>query len=404
MKTYSELSIDLTKRLDKSEKKENGIYFTPPKTVSKALSLLTPYMRSIKDVLEPSCGSCEFVRHLVEAIPDVCITAVEYNKIIYEAIKSQEWGNVEIHNSDYLAFQGAKKYDLIIGNPPYYVMKKGEVAPVYYDYFEGRPNIFILFIAKALQELKADGILAFVLPKNFLNCLYYNKMRKFIYDRFQIMGIHECDDSYIETQQETILLILRNASSSPAANDDYCLIRKDSIVFGAPSNIEIIKGLYHSSTTLKEMGFEVKVGNIVWNQCKDILTDDSTKTLLIYSSDIKNGRLELQEFSNEAKKHYICKEGELGPRLLLNRGYGVGKYKFEYYLLDIEDAYLLENHVIYIRPIDPAESKTELLEKYHSIIRSFQEPKTQEFIEIYFGNNAINTTELCELLPIYLLN
>jgi hypothetical protein len=114
--------------------------------------------------------------------------------------------------------------------------------------------------------------------------------------------------------------------------------------------------------------------------------------------------LELQEFSNEAKKHYICKEGELGPRLLLNRGYGVGKYKFEYYLLDIKDAYLLENHVIYIRPIDPAESKTELLEKYHSIIRSFQEPKTQEFIEIYFGNNAINTTELCELLPIYLLN
>ena len=24
-----------------------------------------------------------------------------------------------------------------------------------------------------------------------------------------------------------------------------------------------------------------------------------------------------------------------------------------------------------------------------------------EFIKIYFGNNAINTTELCKILPIY---
>ena len=28
--------------------------------------------------------------------------------------------------------------------------------------------------------------------------------------------------------------------------------------------------------------------------------------------------------------------------------------------------------------------------------------KTEDFIKLYFGNNAINTNELCEMLPIYI--
>ena len=38
---------------------------------------------------------------------------------------------------------------------------------------------------------------------------------------------------------------------------------------------------------------------------------------------------------------------------------------------------------------------------YEKIIMSFEKKQTKEFIKLYFGNNAINTTELCEILPIY---
>ena len=34
------------------------------------------------------------------------------------------------------------KFDLIIGNPPYFVMKKTDVDESYHNYFDGRPNIF----------------------------------------------------------------------------------------------------------------------------------------------------------------------------------------------------------------------------------------------------------------------
>ena len=43
----------------------------------------------------------------------------------------------------------------------------------------------------------------------------------------------------------------------------------------------------------------------------------------------------------------------------------------------------------------------ELIKKYDKIINSFQNIKTSKFIDIYFGNNAINSNELLNILPIY---
>ena len=38
---------------------------------------------------------------------------------------------------------------------------------------------------------------------------------------------------------------------------------------------------------------------------------------------------------------------------------------------------------------------------YEKVIKSLKDERTQEFIKLYFGNNAINTTELNYILPIY---
>lgn len=71
---------------------------------------------------------------------------------------------MNIKNDDYLGYDTGMKYQWIISNPPYYVMKKKYVDKRYFKYFEGRPNIFI---AKSLKLLDDNGILSFVLPKNF---------------------------------------------------------------------------------------------------------------------------------------------------------------------------------------------------------------------------------------------
>ena len=156
---------------------------------------------------------------------------------------------------------------------------------------------------------------------------------------------------------------------------------------------------------MADIGFKVNVGTVVWNQCKDILTDDKSKTRLIYSGDIKNNKLIYKKYTDDKKKNHILKSGIKEPLLIINRGYGVGNYNFEYCLISSDyyddcEEYLIENHLICIRYCTSI-NKESLIEKYENIINSLNDNRTREFIKIYFGNNAINTTELNYILPIY---
>lgn len=399
MTEYNKVSLDLTKALSKIDKKKDGIFFTPPETISKNIELLKPYFKNINSILEPSCGSCEFINMIRKFYPTVEITGIEKNKQIFEAIKDTP--NIMLMNDDFLKATIDKQYDLIIGNPPYFVIKKNDVEKQYYPYFEGRPNIFILFIIKALSLLNKDGILSFVLPKNFLNCLYYSKTRKFIFENFTILDIVECNDSYIDTQQETIVIILQNKMDVSGSNNQYTLDMNDYFIFGEKEDIKKLQDLYKSSTTLKKLEFQVSVGTVIWNQCKSILTDDDSKTRLIYSSDINKGKLDFKTYKNSDKKNFIHAKGLSDPVLVINRGYGTGNYKFEHCLIEGNFEYLIENHLICIR-YSKEKKKEDVIAGFHSIIKSLNDDRTKQFIELYFRNNAINTTELNNVLPIYL--
>jgi type I restriction-modification system DNA methylase subunit len=407
---YSSLSKDLTRNLSSTIKKENGIYFTPPSCVNSNIDLLKPYMDEIKHILEPSCGSGEFITSLKSSFSgQVSITGIEYNETIYNSILQLDADNVKIIKQDYLKFAPSTKYDLIIGNPPFYVMKKDIVDKIYYPYFDGRPNIFILFIMKSLELLNNNGILSFILPKNFLNCLYYDKTRNYISKNCQILNIVERDDKFIDTQQETIILIVRKLHvKTDIDNKKYILSIHSYTIFVVEDNMNMNKivKLYENSKTLYELGFTVSVGNIVWNQCKHILTDDATKTRLIYCSDIVDNKLSIKAYKNDDKKNYIDKPGINRPIIVINRGYGVGEYKFNYCLINDCGSYLVENHLIcieYNKVISEAKDITnlELIKMYEKILKSLNDERTQEFIKLYFGNNAINTTELNYILPIY---
>lgn len=394
---FTELSRKLTKQLSKEEKKEYGIFLTPLTTIQKNIEFLSPYIKDGISVLEPSCGSGHFIFSLLESY-DLNITGVEFNKKIFDSISKYETDKVRLYHCDFIKFGKLDTYDLIIGNPPYFVMKKTDVPSIYHKYFDGRPNIFIIFIIKSLHLLKKDGILSLVLPKSFLNCLYYNKTRKYIIENYKILTIIECADEYLDTKQETIILVVQN-KKDVCGNAGYVLNYEGNYILGNLTIIDKLRDLYAGSTTLSQMGCRVFVGTVVWNQNKAILTNDATKTRLIYSSDIKDNELVLQKYANKEKKNYIDKAGCNEPVLVINRGYGVGNYKFEYCLIEGGFEYLIENHLICVKCDLGNEGAVAM---YERIISSLENPKTIEFIKLYFGNNAINTTELAHIVPFFI--
>ena len=138
--SFSNTSKILTKRISSADKKGNGIYFTPPNIITKHLEILKPYLHDIKNILEPSCGSCEYIRALQN--DNHTITGVELNDTVFDEISTTEYINTTLIHANFLEWEPPKNFDLIIGNPPYYVMKKDEMPHVYSPYYTGRPNIF----------------------------------------------------------------------------------------------------------------------------------------------------------------------------------------------------------------------------------------------------------------------
>lgn len=406
-KVKMSLSELLSKKIDKLTKKKQGIYFTPPNIVIQNIEILAPFLSNIKRILEPSCGSGEFIQSINQYCSHVEIVGIERNNEIFDTISSllpsfiKPENHMKLYHDDYLNNKPELLFDLIIGNPPYFVMKKSDVSNEYYPYFDGRPNIFILFLIKSLNLLENNGILSFILPKNFLNCLYYNKIREYIISRYTIITITVCHGEFMETKQETIIFIIQNKNDDAKLNNSYFIVINGYTIFGTSENIQKIVELYQHSTSLSSLNCVVNVGNVVWNQVKPLLTDDSTKTRLIYSSDITSGTFQPKVYSCDEKKNYIVKEGNRDPVLLINRGYGVGNYKFEYCLFDEDIDYLVENHLICIKP-NKELHRDEIILLYNQIIQSLTNEKTEQFIQLYFGNNAINTTELREILPIYI--
>jgi len=378
---FNQLSIDITNRLSKNVKKSEGIFFTPKNIIKKIINFVLTLKPDIEIILEPSCGSGQFVDYLHE-LGKKNVTAIEKNKTICESVN-----HFDIICDDFLNYQFSTQFDLIVGNPPYFTVPKNEIDKQYYRYFKGRPNIYILFIIKSFELLKENGVLAFVLPSNFLNCIYYNDLRKHL-KNYKI-NVFFSNEKFLETAQETCIFILQKTKEKKKS--EFFIEFGSIVLFQTIENIKQIKKLKENSSTLSSLGCSLNIGTVVWNECKKILTDDSSKTLLIYSSDFKKNILDISCYK-DCKKNYINKQGSSDTVLLVNRGYGTGKYILRYCLVE-HNNYLVENHCIVIH----AEKDT-----LNLIVKSFENNKTKEFISLVFSNNAINIEEFLHVLPIYL--
>jgi len=404
---FSELTINITKQLSKTVKKEEGIFITPKTIIKKLIEYIKQFIvidtSNKYEILEPSCGTCEIVKYIDELFDNITIDAIENNEFIFDKIKNISFKNdVNLQKCDFIKYITNKLYDMIIGNTPYLVIDKNNVPEQYNKYIIGRPNLFGLFIIHSLSMLKNNGILAFIIPKSFLNSSYYSTIRNYMKQNGEILNIidFEKDGGFIDTQQSTFGLIYRKTETIDNPIEcNYSIKFNNNFMFSEDANS--LRQILNGSTTLSKLGLFVKTGNIVWNQRKSQLTNDNTKTLLLYNSNItKNNSISLLDFSNDEKKQYINMDGVNDTVIVVNRGNGNSAYKLNYALVNGSQKYLVENHlnVIY----SPSISGNELNELFNKIINSFKNPKTQQFINNFLGNNGLSKTELETVFPIYL--
>ena len=427
MSQYSDLSIEMTKLIDKKIKKEQGIFISPRSIIEKLAQAVFNYAStnglSLQRILEPSCGTCEIINYLDKELNNnnvKSIHGIELNSTIFNKILALDFVNeVNLTQCDFLKYTSAYDYDLIIGNPPYVVCNKAVIPSQYHTFVVGQANLFGIFILHSLSMLKPNGLLAFIIPKSFLNSCYYAKVRNYIMTCCHIVEIIDfTDGTFLDTQQATFGLVLHKMANGSSASANYAIKLSKDYIFCA--NVYLFKSILEGSTTLELLGLSVKTGSVVWNEKykddtkneksknknkEDLLTSDISKTILLYNSNVTSeNTIKLMDFKNDKKKQYILITGSSEPVIVVNRGNGNSAYKLNYALVSpniVGGPYLVENHlnVIYSPVERPAEVLTAL---YTQIMASFKNPRSQQFIDMFCGNNALSKTELEKVFPIYL--
>ena len=393
---YTKESIDYLKNTDIKKRKKLGQYFTPKSIRELLLSKLPK--KDNADILDPACGSGEFLLSCKKYFKNPILYGFDIDKKLIN-ISSKLVKNASIKNFDFLNIDiNKKKYDYIIGNPPYFELKLNEeIKKKYFDIIKGRVNIFSLFIKTGLDLLKDGGYLAYVVPPSMNNGAYFSKLREYIIKNSSLEYLHIIDgaDNFHLANQKVMLIILKKTNSKKSSK---YIFKKNGITIFTEDK-KFLNKAYKNTVSLKDIGYTVKTGNIIWNEHKEKLTNDkNNSTLLIWASNINNGKIIIGY--TKGKPQYIKNISNdliIKSRVVVvNRITGSSKDINIKAAIVNEKEFLCENHVNVIYMSKNANCNYSL----EDIFKALQDKTNIKVMRLISGNTQISKTELERLLPI----
>ena len=179
-----------------SDEKLRGGFYTPNKIASFILKWAFNGQKNF-DILEPSCGDGVFLKEIQKGKYEYnSFLGIELDKDEAQKARDVNLSKSEILNTDFHEFciTTHRKFDLVIGNPPYiryqyfdkgqqsyaaFIFKKADLS------YSKLTNAWVSFVIGSSLLLKETGKIGFVLPAEILQ-VSFAKQCEIFYQYFII--------------------------------------------------------------------------------------------------------------------------------------------------------------------------------------------------------------------------
>lgn len=235
--------------MPKKERKKYGQFFTSMETARYMASLYEfPTDKASVSVLDAGPGSgiltCAFIERVeqIEVIKEIEITCYENDKNVlgllndnleYCKAHSTKLVKYDICTDNYITSQyldfnhmiggnlNPEKYDFVIGNPPYMkIPRNAPEATAMSEVCYGAPNLYFIFAAVGLFNLKDDEEMVYIIPRSWTSGAYFKHFRQYFLTEGELEHIHlfVSGNKVFDKEdvlQETIIVKVRKTHTCP---------------------------------------------------------------------------------------------------------------------------------------------------------------------------------------------
>ena len=346
--------------MPKKERKAYGQFFTSEETARFMVGLYhIPENMSKICILDAGAGSgilaCAFLERLeqMDFVQTIGLTCYENDGNILELLKenlrvfqehSQKDIQIEIITDNYITSQyldfnhmlggnpNPKKYDFVIGNPPYMkIPKDAPEATAMPEVCYGAPNLYFLFAAMGLYNLTDYGEMVYIIPRSWTSGAYFKHFRQYFLTKGKLKHIHlfvsrnKVFDKE-DVLQETIIIKVKKTDKVPEkvtitssqSNGDFdnltsLTVPYSLVVWGNDyyvylvtdeKEVSVLERLHKFDKTLPDIGLKMKTGLTVDFRNREILRDNMEEGAipLFYSQHIKQGEV---QFPIQKEHEYV---------------------------------------------------------------------------------------------------
>jgi len=244
---YIEISKNYEDSLGLKYKKENGIFYTDMDLAIKIIDYLDMPIDS--HIIDPCCGTGNFLL-AAEKRGFFNIYGADKDKQSIKICK-RHTKSKNIQCMDTISNEGAyvlkkfkqtEKFDYILGNPPY-VPIATNIQIDTEDYLflrnvkDSGSNLFVASIYRALELVKKEGYVSYIIPKNFLHVSSYSLLRKKLLNEKRIVSIVDLGPFFKDVRGEQILLTIQNVD---AVNNKISFLKYENKKFELKTSIDQI--------------------------------------------------------------------------------------------------------------------------------------------------------------------